>query len=344
MNKFFTTLKNEAKKHNLSKNEKQLLRTHILSTVYAAPKVAQAVKSPYTSLLPRLAVPTMVLLVAALGGGTVFAAQGTLPGDVLYPMKIQVNERLEGVLAVSDTAKIVFNTKLAQRRLEEAESLAAQGELTATTSRELQKNFDEHALRVDALTQKVANVDPVAAQGVRAQFSSALAAHDDILTQIGEDSASKETGDESNNFAVHVRERKGQRVGEEVGMFGMDASSTATTTTPTATTTAPTATAKSELLKAEQRFSEVKGWLDATTTEQVEAQLMATQNLINTNQAEKAVRKATQLLTFLEASKKFDKKLLHRLLDTQQSRQSGSSNYLTPGGGVGKGLDGDSRE
>src|SRR5262245_19259786 len=36
----------------------------------------------------------VIAIIALLGGGTSFAAQGALPGDTLYPIKVNVNEKI----------------------------------------------------------------------------------------------------------------------------------------------------------------------------------------------------------------------------------------------------------
>src|SRR3989338_6446139 len=57
------------------------------------------------SLIHNLKPMTIALIIALLiGGGTSFAAEGAVPGDVLYPVKVNINEEIRGVVAFSDTA------------------------------------------------------------------------------------------------------------------------------------------------------------------------------------------------------------------------------------------------
>lgn len=47
--------------------------------------------------------PVFVLLLAVLmGRGTAFAAEGALPGEPLYPIKIYVNEEVRAAFIVGD--------------------------------------------------------------------------------------------------------------------------------------------------------------------------------------------------------------------------------------------------
>ncbi len=68
----------------------------------------------------------IVLAVSALGGGTVYASQGSLPGDVLYPVKLGT-EQVRLVVATSDTAKAELYLTFANSRIEEMTTLAERG-------------------------------------------------------------------------------------------------------------------------------------------------------------------------------------------------------------------------
>jgi hypothetical protein len=59
-----------------------------------------------------------VLIFAAIGGGTVYAAQSSTPGDVLYPVKTGV-ENIQLTLTTSRAAKARLYLQLAQRRINE---------------------------------------------------------------------------------------------------------------------------------------------------------------------------------------------------------------------------------
>ena len=105
------------------------------------------VMSPWYMQLRRPALYALatLLVVSLIGSGVVYAAEGALPGDVLYPVKVSVVEPIKGAFAVSPAAKAKWNTELAARRLDEASALAARGELDATTTNYLAAQFAEHA-------------------------------------------------------------------------------------------------------------------------------------------------------------------------------------------------------
>ena len=97
-----TNLATEAKQIVLSREEKALLRARI----FGEPSPA-FVPSPYVmfSFSLRSVVALSLVLVVLVGSGTAVAAQAALPGELLYTVKVNVNERVAGALAVSTEAK-----------------------------------------------------------------------------------------------------------------------------------------------------------------------------------------------------------------------------------------------
>ena len=94
----------------------------------------------------KISMPAIILiLVMTLSGGTAFAAQGSAPGDILYPVKINVNEKVRTALAVNTEAKAELGIDMAEDRLEETEKLAAKNELKAEVRDRLAANFARHA-------------------------------------------------------------------------------------------------------------------------------------------------------------------------------------------------------
>lgn len=69
--------------------------------------------------------PLALLLLLLVGGGTGVVAEKALPGDVLYPVKIHVNENIQSALAVTAQGNAEVALKQATRRLEEVEKLKA---------------------------------------------------------------------------------------------------------------------------------------------------------------------------------------------------------------------------
>ena len=68
----------------------------------------------------------IVLTLSAIGGGTAYAAQDSLPGDVLYPVKLGT-EQMRMMLPGDDVVKAERALSFAERRIGEIEALAEKG-------------------------------------------------------------------------------------------------------------------------------------------------------------------------------------------------------------------------
>ncbi len=70
----------------------------------------------------------IVLALSALGGGAAYAAQDSLPGDALYPVKLGT-EQMRMMLPGNDIVKAERALSFAERRVEEMQTLAEKGRL-----------------------------------------------------------------------------------------------------------------------------------------------------------------------------------------------------------------------
>jgi exonuclease VII small subunit len=66
----------------------------------------------------------VVLVLGASSTGTVLAAQSSVPGDVLYPVK-RTAERVELTFTFTESREVSFHTKLMERRMDELAVVAA---------------------------------------------------------------------------------------------------------------------------------------------------------------------------------------------------------------------------
>lgn len=100
-----------------------------------------------------MAYVTIFLVVIGMVGGTLsFSARGSLPGEVLYPYKIQVNERIEDFVAHTNEAQARWNLATLQERLDEARTLAKRGEFDAGAQAQVTDSIQTH---VQTLTKLI---------------------------------------------------------------------------------------------------------------------------------------------------------------------------------------------
>ena len=85
----------------------------------------------------RLVAMALVVVMVA-GVGTTYAAVNALPGDPLYTVKINIAEPVEHAITASNESQAQWDVTLANRRLVEAEKLAATGALTPHTAQIVQ--------------------------------------------------------------------------------------------------------------------------------------------------------------------------------------------------------------
>jgi hypothetical protein len=133
---------------------------------------------------------TAALVAVALiaGGGTTYAAQGAVPGDILYPVKVEINENVRSAIAVSNESEAELQAVLVRERLEEAETLAARGELDAEASANLRTRLAEHYTEAsDRGEAAQAEGDFETSAAVRASLEGTLKTYDGILTRLNAD-------------------------------------------------------------------------------------------------------------------------------------------------------------
>lgn len=189
----------------LSADEKTSIRKSVLNFIYQNP-ARYSVEQPhlnYKSMVPILLksliwlqnrgstisfrlVGTILLIISVLvGGGVTIGAEKALPGDTLYPVKVGLNEEVRGWLSVSEESKANWEIKRAQRRLEEAETLAEDGSLDLEARGNIEANFEAHADRVKKRIEKFENKkDFHAAVDVSSKFETSLKAHQKILNRL----------------------------------------------------------------------------------------------------------------------------------------------------------------
>jgi hypothetical protein len=157
----------------------------------AAPR-QQTAHAKIPNLSPKL-MPFMAAFLSLLlaGGSVSYAAEGSLPGDTLYPVKVRVNEEVRAALTLDAEAKAEWEASRAERRLAEATALMEAKVATPEALDRIEENFAKHEERVEATIAIIEEKKgPEAAARISSHLEASLAAHKTILEKFsGEDDA-----------------------------------------------------------------------------------------------------------------------------------------------------------
>lgn len=151
----------KSRKVDLSVSEKQNLRKAFLMKSGIRGHEKRAIKSPYigwVSFFPSRKFQMVLasfLIIVLLGGGIVFASENSLPGDILYPIKTNVTEKVSRVLnAKNPEAKEKFEINLVEKRLKEAEELDSIKKLDNGQRDKVKKELINQTKRAEEIIKK----------------------------------------------------------------------------------------------------------------------------------------------------------------------------------------------
>jgi hypothetical protein len=130
---------------------------------------------------------TVVLIIILIfGGGTSLAAEKALPGDFLYPVKVNINEEARGLVSFSTKDQAAWKIRQVERRLLDGEKLIIQQRFTDEVRRDLEIRFDEQAAEFFNQTARLATQNNLGdVIELQSNFEATLRAHDDVLRQLG---------------------------------------------------------------------------------------------------------------------------------------------------------------
>ncbi len=255
---------------SLDQSDKAAMRAHLLEYAHMKPLRPHASAHPAYPILDKISVffaqHSMPFITAALiltiGGSTVAAAESALPGEFLYPIKIHVTEEVRATLATSAKAKADWSVVRAERRLEEAATLAVAGRLDEATRAEIDINIDAQVESAGKNRAELAGKNDPSAQEVQTNIGSILVARANIL-------GSKQANIASADAGISLRATV---VAPTVPPPPMIATTSMTAQTLSADeSVSPEAVRKGERTAANARLQASKKYLDSSKTLRPEA-------------------------------------------------------------------------
>lgn len=192
MNKLTKKFLKYLKSVKLSKTEKDLLRYRISEFISFNPIRSDAhvpKKSFYFSIFTLRAIykgVALVLIVLIVVGGTSvsYASTDALPGDALYPIKINIKENIEEKLALTKEAKVEVQSAKVERRLTEAKTLSDKKELSPANQKIVNENLKKNVEKVTKTIENLKdNGDFELALETTSKITPVLEAHREVLVE-----------------------------------------------------------------------------------------------------------------------------------------------------------------
>ncbi len=186
MENYFKQLNKALKKISLSSEEKSAMRERL--TVFMKEHPIRHTESPiqksplhssftYAYNIRRFVGVGLVILLA-FGTTTAFASEQALPGSPLYPLKLSIENVQQRIIEDTSPKKTIFAIERLERRLAEAEQLAANDVIDEKTHQKIADRFEEHLATLESVSTSAENAD------VQADFEATLAVHEAVLTSL----------------------------------------------------------------------------------------------------------------------------------------------------------------
>lgn len=188
MKKFIKILKSIS----LSQKEKDVLRYKIEEFISFNPirgDIYVPKKSFYFSIFTfrTLAKGVSLVLIALIvvgGTGVSYASTDALPGDKLYNVKINVNEKIEEKLAFTTEAKVTVQTQKVERRLTEAQKLVEKNDLSPEKKEIVKTNLEKNVAEVTKTITDLKDEGKIEeALDTTSKLTPVLEAHKKVLTE-----------------------------------------------------------------------------------------------------------------------------------------------------------------
>ena len=139
----------------------------------------------------------------SVGGAVAYAAEDSLPGDTLYPLKVYITEPLREHLSLTPHARAAWRAERIMRRLHEVEELVVR-----SPNQEGVSFFEERVTRhMEKMEERLAAVSSEDdADAIRAQLEVAVKHHESVLSRLEESEVSKERLSELHERAKQKKE------------------------------------------------------------------------------------------------------------------------------------------
>lgn len=167
----------------MTEAESQDIKAALMAHMKANPVKQE--KNFFASLMRpmRMAVSTLSVVLVA-GVGVSYAAEASLPGELLYPVKVNVMEEVVSTLKINKEAKAEYEVERAEKRLEEAIELAEEGELTPELEAKVWGQLEQQAEKVEGLAVELEVNEHEKSQNIRSNWNKLIVENEAIVVQL----------------------------------------------------------------------------------------------------------------------------------------------------------------
>ncbi|PIQ75739.1 hypothetical protein COU78_04605 [Candidatus Peregrinibacteria bacterium CG10_big_fil_rev_8_21_14_0_10_49_24] len=128
----------------------------------------------------------IVSILVTTGGGFAYAAEDTLPGDALYPLKVDVTEPLREYFSLSQERRVERALHHLNRRFEEAEMLLQRERVLPEHQALLEQHIEERMAHMEERLQLLSERDAQLASDVSERWEFAVEDHESGLRKFME--------------------------------------------------------------------------------------------------------------------------------------------------------------
>ena len=199
MKRFSEQLKKKSETIRLRTSEKAELQSRIVAFMEYHPLPATVKANPVPKsksfesyrmlVVPKWYIQTFAVAFALfLIVGVPALAENAIPGDILYPVKVNVTEEIRSTLSANSYEKVVWETTRLERRVSEARLLAQAGRLTPEVEAEVLAAVQVHSDEAKRQIKSLRETDADGAALAQMTFATALDVQSSVLK--ADDSAS----------------------------------------------------------------------------------------------------------------------------------------------------------
>lgn len=292
MSKFSQQFNSEAEKRvRLSADERTLLRDRVCAYMeyhpYAIPSDNQAagrfgfitknaLVRRVVSLVSKVTLPFSLKHRSVVGALAVLLvamvpalAEQSVPGDMLYAVKVNLNEEVRGSILRTPYQQVEWETERISRRLDEAQALVESGELTEESEGKVAQSIREHNASARESIDKLREEDPDEAAMAEITLSTLFDVHSTVLAER----AKKQEAEEVVATAAMVESEPEENAGTLVQAIHESRGSSSASEVATPSYDGLLRKLENESAKARSILQKLSGEIEDTQLESIERRL-----------------------------------------------------------------------